>query len=55
MNEKVRIQATKMGILGRISGLTLLNKVRRACIRESLQITASPTRTEVLSLRREVN
>ena len=38
MNEKVRsrVQATEMGFLRRISGLTLLDKVKNADVRESL-------------------
>ena len=45
MNEKVRsrVQAAEMGFLRRISGLTLLDKVKSADICES-QIAASPTR-----------
>ena len=40
MNEKVRspVQAAEMGFLQRISGLTLLNKVKNADIRKSLHI-----------------
>ena len=40
MNEKVRsrIQAAEMGFLRRISGLTLLDKVKSANTRESLNI-----------------
>ena len=47
MNEKVksRVQAAEMGFL-RISGLTLLDKVKSADIRESLNI-------ELLLLRLE--
>ena len=48
MNEKVRsrVQAAYMGFLRRISDLTLLDKVKSASIRESLNI-------EFLFLRRE--
>ena len=48
MNEKVRfrVQAAEMGFLRRISGLTLLDKVKSAGIRESLNI-------ELLLLRLE--
>ena len=40
MNEKVRsrVQAAEMGFLRRISGLTLLDKVKSADIRESLNM-----------------
>ena len=40
MNEKVRsrVQAVEMGFLRRISGLTWLDKVKSADIRESLNI-----------------
>ena len=48
MNEKVRsrVQAAEMGFLRKINGLTLLDKVKSADIRESLKhrIAASPTR-----------
>ena len=48
MNEKVRslVQAAEMRFLRRIRGLTLLDKVKSADIRESLKhrIAASPTR-----------
>ena len=48
MNEKVRsrVQAAEMGFLRRMSGLTLLGKVKSADIRKSLSI-------ELLLLRRE--
>ena len=40
VNEKVRsrVQAAEMGFLPRISGLTLLDKVKSADIRESINI-----------------
>ena len=48
MNEKVRcrVQATEMGFLRRISGLTLLDKDKSADIRESPNIEALLIRLE---------
>ena len=48
MNEKVRsrVQAAEMGFLQRISGLTLLDKVKSADIRESLNIESLLLRLE---------
>ena len=53
MNEKVRsrVQAAEMGFLRRISGLTLLDKVKSADIRESLNIEALLLRLERSQLR----
>ena len=53
MNEKVRsrVQATEMGFLRRISGLTLLDKVKNADIRESLNIKSLLFRLERSQLR----
>ena len=53
MNEKVRsrVQAAEMGFLRRISGLTLLDKVISADIRESLNIEALLLRLERSQLR----
>ena len=48
MNEKVRskVQAAEMGFLQRISGLTLLDKVKSADICESLNIESLLLRLE---------
>ena len=53
MNEKVRsrVQAAEMGFLQRISGLTLLDKVKSADIRESLNIESLLLRLERSQLR----
>ena len=53
MNEKVRsrVQAAEMGFLRRISGLTLLDKIKSADIRESLNIEALLLRLERSQLR----
>ena len=53
MNERVRsrVQTAEMGFLRRISGLTLLDKVESADIRESLNIEALLLRLERLQLR----
>ena len=53
MNEKVRsrVQAVEMGFLGRISGLTVLNKVKSANIWESLSIKSLFLRLERSQLR----
>ena len=53
INEKVRsrVQAAEMGFLRRISGLTLLDKVKSADIRESLNIEALLLRLERSQLR----
>ena len=53
MNEKVRsrIQAAEMGFLRRISGLTLLDKVKSANTRESLNIKSLLLRLERSQLR----
>ena len=53
MNEKVRsrVQAAKMGFLRRISGLTLLDKVKSADIRESLNIESLLLQLERSQLR----
>ena len=53
MNEKVRsrVQAVEIGFLRRISGLTLLNKVKSANIRESLNIEPLLLRLERSQLR----
>ena len=53
MNEKVRsrVQAAEMGFLRRISGLTLLDKVKSADIRESLNIESLLLRLERSQLR----
>ena len=53
MNEKVRsrVQAVKMRFLRRISGLTLLDKVKSADIRESLNIESLLLRQERSQLR----
>ena len=53
MNEKVRsrVQAAEMGFLRRISGLTLLDKVKSADIRESLNTEALLLRLERSQLR----
>ena len=52
-NEKVRsrVQAAEMGFLRGISGLTLLDKVKSADIRESLNIEALLLRLERSQLR----
>ena len=54
MNEKVKsqVQAPEMRFLRRISGLTLLDKVRSADIRESLNIKSLLLRLERSPLRR---
>ena len=46
-----RVQAAEMGFLRRISGLTLLDKVKSADIRESLNIEALLLRLERSQLR----
>ena len=53
MNKKVRprVQAAEMGFLRRIRGLTLLDKVKNAGIRESLNIESLLHRLERLQLR----
>ena len=53
MNEKVRsrVQAAEMGFLRRISGLTLLDDVKSADIRESLNIESLLLRLERSQLR----
>ena len=53
MNEKVRsrVQAAEMGFSRRISGLTLLDKVKSADIRESLNIELLLLRLERSQLR----
>ena len=53
MNEKVRsrVQAAEMGFLRRISGLILLDKVKSADIRESLNIESLLLRLERSQLR----
>ena len=53
MNEKVRsrVQAAEMGFLRRISGLTLLDKVKSADIREFLNIESLLLRLERSQLR----
>ena len=53
MNETVRsrVQAAEMGFLRRISGLTLLNKVRSADICESLNIESLLLRLKKSQLR----
>ena len=53
MNEKVRfrVQTAEMGFLRRISGLTLLDKVKSADIRESLNIESLLFRLERSQLR----
>ena len=53
MNEKVRsrVQAAELRFLRRISGLTLLDKVKSADIRESLNIESLLLRQERLQLR----
>ena len=53
MNEKVRsrVHAVEMGFLGRISGLTLLDKVKSADICESLNIASLLLRPERSQLR----
>ena len=53
MNEKVRsrVQAAEMGFLQRIRNLTLLDKVKSADIRESLNIESLLLRIERLQLR----
>ena len=53
INEKVRsrVQAAEMGFLRRISGLTLLDKIKSADIRESLNIEALLLRPERSQLR----
>ena len=55
MNEKVRsrVQAAEMGFLRRISGLTLLDKVKSADIRESLRIESLLLRLERSRLSQE--
>ena len=52
MNEKVisGVQAAKMGFLRRISGLTLLDKVKSSDIRESLSIESLLLRLEISQL-----
>ena len=52
MNEKVRsrVLAAEMGFLRRISGLTLLHKVKSADIRKSLNIELLLLRLERLQL-----
>ena len=54
MNEKVRsrVQGAEMGFLRRISGLTLLDKVKSANILESLNIESLLLRLERSQLRR---
>ena len=53
MNEKVRsrVQEAEMGFLRRISGLTLLDKVKSTDIRESLNIESLLLRLERSQLR----
>ena len=53
MNEKVRsrVQAAEMGFLGRISSLTLLDKVKSADIHESLNIKSLLLRLKRSQLR----
>ena len=53
MNEKVkpRVQAAEMGFLRRINGLTLLDEVNSADIRESLNIESLLLRLERSQLR----
>ena len=53
MNEKLRsrVQAVEMGVLRRISGLTLLDKVKSLDIRESLNIESLLLRLERSQLR----
>ena len=53
MNEKVRsrVQAAEMGFLRKIVGLTLLDKVKSADIRESLNIKSLLLRLERSQLR----
>ena len=53
MKERVRsrVQAAEMGFLRRISGLTLLDKVKSADIRESLNIELLLLRLERSQLR----
>ena len=53
MNEKVRsrVQAAEMGFLRKINGLTLLDKVKSADIRESLNIESLLLRLERSQLR----
>ena len=53
INEKVRsrVQATEMELLRRVSGLTLLDKVKSAHIRESLNIESLLLRLERSQLR----
>ena len=53
MNEKMRsrVQAAEMGLLRRISGLTLLDKVKSADIRESPHIESLLLRLESSQLR----
>ena len=53
MNEKVRplVQAAEMGLLRRISGLTVLDKVKSADIRECLNIESLLLRVERSQLR----
>ena len=53
MNEKVRsrVQAAEVGFLRRISGLTMLDKVKSADIRESLNIESLLLRLERSQLR----
>ena len=53
MNEKVRfrVQSAEMRFLRRISGLTLLDKVKSANIRESLNIESLLLRLEKSQLR----
>ena len=57
INEKVRSQvpAAKMGFLRRISGLTLLSKVKIPGIRESLNIDSLLRRLKKSQLRRYEN
>ena len=53
MNEKVRsrVQAAEMGFLRRISGLTLLDKIKSADIRESLNMESLLLRLDISQLR----
>ena len=53
MNEKVRsrVHAAEMGLMGRISGLTLLDKGKSADICESLNIESLLRRLERSQLR----
>ena len=49
--ERSRVQAAEMGFLGKISGLTLLDKVNKANIRESLNMESLLLRPERSQLR----